>query len=98
MPPGTSKPLSTPPPKTFHCPKTGIGGHMHSFPLKNFSHFKVDVVSFALIPMGVDVWMYFIDEQGKEKKIHLRQKAYTNKTAWTQELIDETQNLLNAHA
>lgn len=80
--------------KTFNTPKGGALGVAQSFALKNFSRFEVSKVTYALIPIAVEVSVYFLSENGKEIKYQLGQKLYTNATAWAQELIDETEKII----
>lgn len=81
-------------PKTFNTPKGGLLGVSHSFSLENFSRFEVHKVTYALLPIAVEVYVYFFNENGKEIKFLLGQKLYTNSTAWAQQLIDETEQII----
>lgn len=84
--------------KTFNTPKGGVLGAAHSFALKNFSRFQVNKVTYALIPIAVEVSIYFLNESGKEVRYQLGQKLYTNSTAWAQQLIDETEKIIRENA
>lgn len=81
--------------KTFNTPKGGILGAENSFPLANFSHFQVNKVTYALIPIAVELLVYFFNDKGEQVKVQLGQKIYTNNTVWAQEIIDETEQIIN---
>lgn len=83
--------------RTFHTPKGGLVGTPNTFRLRNFSRFELSKVTYALIPIAVEIWAYFFDENGKEIRIQMGQKIFTNQTAWASQVIDETEKLINQY-
>ncbi|MDO4229686.1 MAG: hypothetical protein Q4C98_07725 [Capnocytophaga sp.] len=60
-----------------------------------FVGFEVYKVTYALIPTSTAVHAYFTNAHGKEKMAQIRVTAFTFSDKWAQQLIDETQQIIN---
>lgn len=77
---------------------TGLLRSKKVFSFDRFSHIEVLKETYSgFIPIGVSVKAYFVNDEGKEAPILLRQVLFTLATRWVQQLVDETESLLKTH-
>ncbi len=77
---------------------TGLLRSKKVFSFDRFSHIEVLKETYSgFIPIGVSVKAYFVNDEGKEAPILLRQVLFTLATRWAQQLVDETESLLKTH-
>lgn len=77
---------------------TGLLRSKKVFSFDRFSHIEVLKETYSgFIPIGVSVKAYFVNDEGKEAPILLRQVLFTLATRWAQQLVDETESLLKTY-
>lgn len=77
---------------------TGLLRSKKVFSFDRFSHIEVLKETYSgFIPIGVSVKAYFVNDEGKEAPILLRQVLFTLATRWAQQLVDETKSLLKTY-
>lgn len=77
---------------------TGLLRSKKVFSFDRFSHIEVLKETYSgFIPIGVSVKAYFVNDEGREAPILLRQVLFTLATRWAQQLVDETESLLKTH-
>lgn len=77
---------------------TGLLRSKKVFSFDRFSHIEVLKETYSgFIPIGVSVKAYFVNDEGREAPILLRQVLFTLATRWVQQLVDETESLLKTH-
>ena len=77
---------------------TGLLRRKKVFSFDRFSHIEVIKETYnGFIPIGVSVKAYFLNDEGREAPILLRQVLFTLATRWAQQLVDETESLLKTH-
>lgn len=77
---------------------TGLLRSKKVFSFDRFSHIEVLKETYSgFIPIGVSVKAYFVNDEGREAPILLRQVLFALATRWAQQLVDETESLLKTH-
>ena len=74
---------------------TGLFRSKKVLSFDRFSNIEVIKETYSgFIPIGVSVKAYFVNDEGKEIPILLRQVLFTLATRWAQQLVDETESLV----